>query len=372
MSGTSADGTDVAIVDIEGEPPALHWRLRHFASVPHPVELQTAVFRAMRPETGTVDKLCTLNVALGEQFAEAALAAIAEAGLDLADVGLIGSHGQTVWHDPDGVVPATLQLGEAAVIAERTGVAVVSNFRPRDIAAGGQGAPLVGYVDALLLAHPTKVRAAQNIGGIANVSFLPPHSRPDLQPFAFDTGPGNALLNETAVYLTNGRWQYDHDGQLAAAGQVHPGLLEWLRQNPYYQRHPPKTTGRELFSRAYAQHIWALAAAKQMSDNDLMATLTALTAHTIADAYRHFLPLSPDEMIISGGGAQNPVLMQQLAAALPDVAIVPAADLGLLGEAKEAIAFAILAYETWNGRCGNLPSATGAKKAVILGQITPA
>lgn len=371
MSGTSADGTDVAIVEIEGEPPALHWRLRHFASVPHPAELQTAVLRAMRPETGTVDKLCTLNVALGEQFAEAALAATAEAGLELADVGLIGSHGQTVWHDPDGVVPATLQLGEAAVIAERTGVAVVSNFRPRDIAAGGQGAPLVGYVDALLLAHPTKVRAAQNIGGIANVTFLPPHSRPDLRPFAFDTGPGNALLNETAVYLTNGRWQYDHDGQLAAAGQVHSGLLEWLRQNPYYQRHPPKTTGRELFSRAYAQHIWALAAAKQMSDNDLMATLTALTAHTIADAYRHFLPLPPDEMIISGGGAQNPVLMRLLAEALPEVAIVPAADLGLPGEAKEAIAFAILAYETWNGRCSNLPSATGAKKAVILGQITP-
>ena len=252
MSGTSADGTDVAIVELTGKPPNLQWQLLFYQTINHPSALRSAVLTAVNPRTSSVDKLCSLNVQLGEQFAQAALTGVKNAGLTLGNIDLIGSHGQTVWHDPQGDPPATLQLGETAVIVERTGLPVVSNFRARDIAAGGQGAPLVAYIDTLLLTQPTKIRAAQNIGGIGNVTFIPPQSRPDLQPIAFDTGPGNVLLDLIATRITDGAWDYDHEGQLAAQGRVNQGLLEWLLQRPYYNQQPPKTTGRELFSTTYA------------------------------------------------------------------------------------------------------------------------
>lgn len=371
MSGTSADGTDVAVVEIEGAPPTLHWRLLHHATFPHPAELRAAILAATRPETSAVDKLCALNGSLGEQFAQVALAGITAADLLPTQVQLIGSHGQTVWHAPEGKPPATLQLGEAAVIAERTGIAVVSNFRARDMAAGGQGAPLVAYVDVLLLTHPNEMRAAQNIGGIGNVTFLPPANRPDLSPLAFDTGPGNVLLDYTAAQITKGRWTYDQDGALAAEGQVDDVLLAWLLDHPYFARRPPKSTGRELFSDVFAHRVWQRGQNQGLGAADIMATLTALTAQSIAQAYQHFLPAFPEVVLVSGGGTRNPTLMRLLAAALAPAHLLPSSAAGIPGAAKEALAFAVLAYESWHGRPGNLPAATGARHPVILGQVTP-
>lgn len=371
MSGTSADGTDISLVSLDSAPPNLNWQLLHHTTLAHPATLRAQILAACDPKSSTVDQLCHLNVALGEQFAQAALTGQAEANLTPHDVDLIGCHGQTVWHAPDEPQPGTLQLGEAAIIAERTGLPVVSNFRPRDMAAGGQGAPLVPYVDQLLLTHPTRIRAAQNIGGIGNVTFLPPGQESDLSPIAFDTGPGNVLLDHMVDRLTAGTQPYDHDGALAAQGQVDLVLLSNLLSQPYFSRRPPKSTGRELFTATYAGDIWAEATARQLPPEDLLATLTAFTARSIAHAYRDFLPAMPEEVIVSGGGANNPTLMQMLAEAVAPARVITSDEVGLPGDAKEAIAFAILAYETWHGRPGNLPAATGADRPVILGQITP-
>ncbi len=370
MSGTSADGTDVAVVDIEGVPPHLHWQLLHFLTLPHPPELREAILAATRPETGRVDLVCRLDAALGEQFARAALEGIRAAGLSPADVALIGSHGQTVWHAPEAHPPATLQLGNAAIIAERTGIPVVSDFRSRDMAAGGQGAPLVAYVDVLLLRHETLVRAAQNIGGIGNVTFIPPLSRPDLAPLAFDTGPGNVLIDSLTTWATGGRQTYDENGRLAARGLVDRVLLEELLQEAFYHRPPPKSTGRELFTLEKARAVWRKAMARGLRPEDAIATVTALTAHSIVRAYRDFFPRFPGEVIVSGGGARNSVLMAMLRQLLAPARVLYSDAVGIPVDAKEAIAFAVLAYETWHGRPGNLPEATGARRRVVLGSVT--
>ncbi|MBN2392897.1 MAG: N-acetylmuramic acid 6-phosphate etherase [Anaerolineae bacterium] len=431
MSGTSADGADAAIVRLEGAPPALSWEVLGHTHVPHPAALRDEIFACFRPETGSVDRLCRLNFALGRAFGEAALWAIDEAGLTPAQADLIGSHGQTVWHIPPEISPqstqrsqrfydtsalsassaveeadccaspldgteggATLQLGEPAVIAEMTGIPVVSNFRTRDMAAGGHGAPLVAYVDALLLTHPTLTRATQNIGGIANVTYLSPQSLvispqspitsskspvPNPQspitdyqsPFAFDTGPGNMLIDYAAHRATDGALTFDRDGALAARGYVDDMLLHDLLREPYLHQSPPKTTGRELFGAQFGARAWERGMARGLAPEDIVATLTAFTAASIAQAYRNFLPTMPDEVIVSGGGACNPTLMVMLRGQLPGIRVIPSDDVGLGVEAKEAVAFAVLAYETWHGRPGSLPAATGARHPVILGNITP-
>ncbi|MGQ9490660.1 MAG: anhydro-N-acetylmuramic acid kinase [Anaerolineae bacterium] len=378
MSGTSADGIDAALVRIEGAPPRLEWQLLAHLHVPHPPDLRAEIFACFRPETGTVDRLCRLNFALGRAFAAAALQAIAAAGLTRTEVELIGCHGQTVWHIPTGPDASTLQLGEAAIIAEETGIPTVSNFRTRDMAAGGQGAPLVPYVDVLLFSHPTLTRAAQNIGGIANVTYLPPLSAAR-DAIAFDTGPGNMLIDYAASRMTAGAWTYDRDGTLAAQGRVDRELLAAWLAAPYFQQPPPKTTGRELFGAQFGAQAWAEAEARGLADPDIVATLTALTAYSIAYSYRAFLPRLPDEVIVSGGGARNPTLVAMLRQALEEVRtggegpvrVVLSDALGLPAEAKEAVAFAMLAYESWHGRPGNLPSATGARHPVVLGSLTP-
>lgn len=370
MSGTSADGIDVVIVEITGAPPALEWHLiKHYHTEFTP-ELRAEILACVRPEHGTVDRLCALNFRLGEAFARAALDAIAAAGLQVEQVDLIGSHGQTLWHIPTGADASTLQLGEAAIIAERTGITTISNFRTRDMAVGGQGAPLVPYLDVLLFTHPTLTRAAQNIGGIGNVTYIPPlatrHS-----PLAFDTGPGNMLIDDAAQRATNGAWSFDRDGTLAAQGRVDETLLHELLQEPYLHALPPKTTGRELFGAQFGARVWERARARGLRDYDIVATLTAFTAHSIARAYHDFLPTFPDEVIVSGGGARNATLMRMLRDLLAPARVMPIDEFGISSEAKEALAFAVLAYETYHHRPGNLPAATGARRAVVLGSITP-
>lgn len=376
MSGTSADGTDAVLVEIEGAPPTLQWRVIQHVNLPHPSELNAEIFACFRPETGSVDRLSTLNFALGRAFAHAVLRCIEAAGMQPGEIDLIGSHGQTLWHDPEGTIPSTLQLGEPAVIAELTGIPVVSNFRTRDVAAGGQGAPLVAYVDQLLFSHPSQIRAIQNIGGIANVTFLPAvgatSSSIDApgQILAFDTGPGNMLIDDAVRRASNGAYAFDKDGEMAAQGQIDEALLSDLLEDSFLAQAPPKTTGRERFGAQLGAKLWQRAQQRHLSNQDYIATCTAMTAFSIADAYRRFLPQLPDEMIVSGGGARNKTLMAYLRTALPSMQIFTSDEVGLAVEAKEAVAFAILAYETWHKRPGNLPSATGAKRPVILGSVT--
>jgi anhydro-N-acetylmuramic acid kinase len=393
MSGTSADGVDAAVVRLDGVPPSLKWEVLAHSHRAFDPELRAEIFACFRPQTGSVDRLCRLNFALGRAFGAAALDAARDAGLSITNVDLIGSHGQTLWHDPpmNGEQGSTLQLGEPAVIAEMTSIPVVSNFRTRDMAVGGQGAPLVPLADWLLLSHPSKIRAIQNIGGIANVTFLPPVSLthlPDVLSksravpwetrktstsngvMAFDTGPGNTLIDEAARLATNGASNYDHDGMLAWQGTVDAKLLvDWLAE-PFFQQTPPRSTGRELFGTQRAAEHWSQASQRGLGPNDIVATLTALTARSIEHAYRTFLPTFPDEVIVSGGGARNRTLMAMLAERLSPARLTIADEYGLGIEAKEAVAFAVLAYETWHKRPGNVPTATGASRAVVLGSIT--
>lgn len=370
MSGTSADSIDAACVRFAGAPPRLDWELLSFVTLPMTAELRQEIFAAFRPETGTVDKLCQLNFTLGEWFAKASLEAVKAANLTPAQVDFIGSHGQTVWHIPPNSgegVASTLQLGNPAVIAQRTGITVVSDFRSRDMAAGGQGAPLVPFVDNLLLSHPTLSRAVQNIGGIGNVTWLPAGGAGEA--FGFDTGPGNMLLDRAAEVLTQGQMHCDMDGKMAFAGKIHENFLQkWMEEESYFTRKPPKSTGRELFGvqrcDVYLKEMAGLAR------EEILATLTAFTARSTAEAYKNFLPALPDEVLLCGGGARNPAIAAMLQKELPTSRIGRTEDAGLPGDSKEAVAFAVLGYETMNRRPGNLPAATGAKGPVILGSIT--
>jgi anhydro-N-acetylmuramic acid kinase len=368
ISGTSADGIDVALCEINGAPPRLSARILRAETFPYESSLRRRVLTACQPGAVGADELCTLNFAIGEAFAAAALTIAAGEPVDL-----IGSHGQTVWHqfEADGRVSATLQIGEGSVIAERTGVTTVSNFRARDVAAGGQGAPLASYLDWLLLRHESEWRAAQNIGGIGNVTFLPPLSQPSAHMIAFDTGPGNALIDSAMQILTNGRAEYDAGGGFGAGGKPDPGLLEaWLR-HPYYHMPLPKTTGREVFGTAYAEALVAEGRARGLGDADIVATLTALTAHSIANAYRDFAPAPIGEAILAGGGRHNQTLVGMLRDLLSPMPVLTSEDVGIHGDFKEALLFAVLAHETWHNRPGCLPEQTGARHVSVLGQITP-
>lgn len=368
MSGTSADGIDAAVVDLRGGGSRrLRWRLLKHISLPFEQTLRDEVLACCNLASASVDRVCALNAALGEAYAGACFAAAQAAGLGMDQIDLIGNHGQTVWHIP---ATATLQIGEAAVIAERAGVTTVSNFRARDIAAGGQGAPLVAYVDALLFTHPAKNRALQNIGGIGNVSFLPAGDGLGAG-FAFDTGPGNMLMDYAAERATHGAWRYDVDGQLARQGRVDGALLEELMDHSFIQRQPPKTTGREEFGAFFGKRMWDAAEARGATPQDIAATFTAFTALSIADSYRRFLPTMPDEMFVSGGGALNPFLMELLQTEMPSCRVTTSDELNMPAAAKEAVCFAVLAYETIHNRPSNLPAATGASHPVVLGSITP-
>ncbi len=373
MSGTSADGIDAALCEISGAPPHLQARIIHGIAYAYPAGFQARILTASQPDSGRVDELCKLHFALGELFADATLRVIAESGHQPGDVDLIGSHGQTFWHnvERDGNVSATLQLTEAEIIAERTGITTISNFRPRDVAAGGQGAPLTAYVDWLLLRHPTKWRAVQNIGGIGNVTFLPPFSDAVSVPKAFDTGPGNALIDSMVVQLSGGAQAYDQDASLARRGRIDEEWLQELLAHPYYQMKPPKTTGRELFSKAMAKQLIEEGQQRGNDSASILATVTTLTAQSIADAYAQFAPAQVGEVILGGGGRHNPVMVDLLSSLLQPIPVLTHEDIGMDSDNKEALVFAVLAHETWYARPSTLPALTGAHHPVVLGQITP-
>jgi len=348
MSGTSLDGIDVAIVDIRGR----RIETVGFQSTPYP--------EAVRAELlGPLDaaRISRLNFHLGELYARAVQRAVRRFG----PVDLIGCHGQTVFHEGGA---NTLQIGEAAVLAERTGTPVVSNFRARDIAAGGQGAPLVPFVDYLLFRHPRRTRIALNIGGIANITVIPPAAKPG-DVIAFDTGPGNMVIDALAREYTGGKQNCDRDGRIAASGKIGRGLLDALLADPYYRRRAPKTAGREQYGADFVARLKQ----SKLALPDLIATATALTAATIALAVRR-VRTQAAELVVSGGGVHNPRIMAHLAAFLPGVTVATSAQYGIDPDAKEAIAFAVLAYQTWHRRPSNLPSATGARNNAILGDIT--
>ena len=377
MSGTSVDGVDVAVVAIAGAPPSLRVRLLHFETLPYDEEIRQKIFRLFEP-TATIPELADMHFVLGHAFADAVLTVLGRAGIEPSQVACISSHGQTVYHHPEPTtigpyrITSTLQIGEPAVIAERTGIPVISDFRPRDMAAGGQGAPLVPFVDLLLFSHPHKGRIAANIGGIANLTVLPAGCSPE-QVVAFDTGPGNMLIDGLVRRMTGGRLAYDPDGQIARSGRVREELLaKWLA-HPYLSQPPPKSTGRETFGEQCAQQWWEEGQRLGIPPEDLVATATEFTVRSFTEAIREFvLPRHPiAEVIVGGGGAHNPVIMEGIARALPDQRVMPQEATGIPSDAKEAVAFAVLGYEALHLRPNNLPSATGARHSVILGKLTP-
>jgi anhydro-N-acetylmuramic acid kinase len=372
MSGTSADGIDAALCEIDGTPPHITARITQALTFPYPEGFQQWILDCCDPNLTGVDEICRLNAELGLLFAQAVNQTIEAAELRPGDIDLIGSHGQTIWHQVEakGQVHSTLQIGEAAVIAEQTGITTISNFRPRDVAAGGQGAPLSAYVDWLLLRHPDHWRAVQNIGGVANVTFLPPLSDSESPPLAFDTGPGNALIDAAMHIITNGRRAFDRGGVMASLGKVDEQWLRIRMMHPYFQRKPPKTTGRELFGRQMATTL-ITQVQQRMSNQDIIANMTAFTARSIADAYRRFAPAPVQEVILGGGGRHNPTLVRMLRELLTPAQVITHEDIGLDSDLKEALVFALLAHETWHNRPGSLPALTGARYPVVLGQITP-
>jgi anhydro-N-acetylmuramic acid kinase len=361
MSGTSLDGIDVAIVEISGR----RIETIGFQSTRYPEPVRAAILAvsggagAAPADPDRTRSISALNFQLGELYARAVLRAVKRFG----PVELIGCHGQTVYHE-GGV--HTLQLGEPAVLAERTGVPVVSNFRARDIAAGGQGAPLVPFVDQLLFRHPKRWRIALNIGGIANLTVIPPASSTE-DVVAFDTGPGNMVIDALAREYSRGKWNYDRGGKIAESGKVSRALLAELLADPYYARKAPKSAGREQYGVEFIARIKR----SRLPLRDLIATATVLTADTISRAIAvHGSWTSFTELIVSGGGVHNPRIMAHLAGLLPQIAISTSTDHGIDADAKEAIAFAVLAHQTWQKRSANLPAATGAKHPVILGSLT--
>jgi len=371
ISGTSADGVDAALVEITGT--GLGARFTLLAGLTRPLEAgdRAELFRLFDPSTGTVDRLCRFNFRLGEVFADAALAAIAAAHLEPTRVDLIGSAGQTVWHIP-APHGATLQIGEPAVIAERTGVPVVADFRVADMAAGGHGAPLVPYFDLVAYRHPEKSRAVQNIGGIGNVTHLPAGGGPEAV-LAFDTGPGNMIIDGLVTVLTDGRETFDRDGAMASRGRVDQAWLAELLNDPYFKQPPPKTTGREVYGRPFAERLLAEARGRRLAPDDAVATVSALTAESIVRAYRDFLISRGglDEVILGGGGAYNSFLRRHIAEGL-GLPVFVSEDFGVHGKLKEAMAFALLASDAVAGLATNVPGATGAAGPRVLGKFVPA
>ncbi len=392
MSGTSLDGIDTVLLEVgqgevgspSGRPPgfpALSWDLLAFRTRPYSAEEREIIRSAL--EEGGPRELALLHTRLGEWFARAALELLAAHGVDPGAVAAMGSHGQTVWHDPprEGGRGSSLQLGCPATLAERTGIGVVSDFRARDLAAGGHGAPLVPWVDRVLFTSPDRTRALQNLGGMGNVTWLPRGGDPS-PVLAFDTGPGVALLNVATEMATGGAASYDQDGELAFRGRVSEPILARLLDHPFFRETPPRSTGRETFGARMVR--WAALTLGEERGAplvpgeveegwpDLLATLTALTARSVGDAYRQWvIPRGVDEVFLLGGGARNPALVRAIGEDLSPLPVLSGEALGMDPDAREAAAFALLAWAHLNGIPANLPEATGSVGPRVLGSWTP-
>ncbi|MEO8216308.1 MAG: anhydro-N-acetylmuramic acid kinase [Acidobacteriota bacterium] len=382
MTGTSVDGIDAALTEITGHGASASIEMIAFRTYPFPPDIRKRVFRLFDPATARINEICTLDFLLGELFAAAVIHLLRELNMDPVQIDVVGSAGQTIWHDPqpftvdrlaewiDAPVQtrATLAIGQSAVIAERTGILTVGDLRVRDVAAGGHGAPLVAYADWVLLRSETLGRCVQNIGGISNVTYVPPAAQL-ADVIAFDTGPGNMVIDALTEVASGGRSRFDREGRIAAGGKVvEPVLENWLH-DPFFRKEPPKTTGREQFGVQFARR--AMTESPDIPIEDLIATATALTSRSIADAYRQFIePRGPiDEVIIGGGGALNVTMMRQLGKLLPDVKLLRHEDFGIDSKAKEALAIAIIANDAVSGIDTNVAGATGAHPAV-LGKIS--
>ena len=377
MSGTSLDAIDVAMVRIEKHGLTAKVKLEHFREYPYPPKIRSVVRELFDPKRARIDDICRYDFILGEVFAAAVLRMLKETRIKAESVDLIASAGQTIWHDPElsiiepdvdwieGPIEtrSTFAIGQSAVIAERTGIITVGDLRVRDVAAGGQGAPLVPYFDWVLLRHKSRGRCIQNIGGIGNVTYIPPKASWE-DVIAFDTGPGNMIIDELAWVATNGRQTYDVDGALGESGTVRDELLEHWMSDPYFAKSPPKTTGRELFGVQFAKRI--LEESPGVDIHDLIATATALTAESIARAYRDFVhPLGPvHEVMLAGGGAKNPTLVRMLKERMPKQKLL----IYKASEAKEAMAMAMIANDSVVGLVTNVAGATGGRPTV-LGKI---
>ncbi|PDY37097.1 anhydro-N-acetylmuramic acid kinase [Bacillus wiedmannii] len=372
MSGTSLDGIDVALVHIEGSGVESKVKLIHFITVPFCNDMKNEIQQALSIENSNVQLICSLNFKLGLCFSNAVREVCKEANFPLGQLNLIGSHGQTIYHQPkhDGnMIPSTLQIGEPAVIAYETNTTVISNFRTMDIAAGGQGAPLVPYSEIILYRHPTKNRLLQNIGGIGNVTIIPSHLS-DKNVIAFDTGPGNMVIDEMCQRLF--QLSYDQNGKIAKQGVIVDEILTYCMNHPFLKMNPPKSTGREQFGEEFVSEL--LKRYERHSKENIVTTVTMFTARSIVHQYKEFiLPYYEiDEVILGGGGSYNRTLVEMIRNGLKEekCALFLQEDIGYSSEAKEAIAFAILANETHHRNPSNVPSATGAKQSVVLGNIT--
>ena len=376
MSGTSADGIDIALARISGVPPRVKARLLDHTAVKFPAQVRAEILRVAEQQPISAGELSQLNFRLGQLFADAAKSACKRFRVAVSSLDLIGSHGQTIFHQGNAVpylggrVASTLQIGEAAVIAAQSGVTTVADFRPADMAVGGQGAPLVPYADYLLYSDRKLGRASLNLGGIGNVTVIPAGAARE-RVFAFDTGPANMLIDALVAHFTRGSKKFDAGAKMALAGRAIPALLDELMRDPYLKKKPPKSTGREYYGADYVKRVLALGRRYRAKPNDLIRSVTIFAALSVVDALNRFVTPKTklDQLIVSGGGARNPLIVAQLAAALPGIEVLPSSRLGVPEEAKEAFAFALLAYETFHQRAGNVFSATGASGPAVLGKI---
>ena len=375
MSGTSADGVDAALCRIHGSGLDTRVEQLAFVCLPFAEDVRRRILALAGGETGGAHELLMMGVLLGRLYAQACLEVCRVAGVAPGAVDLVGSHGQTVWHAPvpeaylGHQLTGTLQIGEPSYISEAMCCPVVSDFRVRDMAAGGLGAPLVPYTEFLLYRDPEATVGLQNIGGIGNLTVLP-RGGSLADTFAFDTGPGNMVMDALVSRMTGGRLRYDEGGALAARGRVSGELLAFLLDDPYLRRRPPKTTGREVYGAAYVDRLTTEAARLGLSEEDTLATATRFTAECVRHAIEQDCPARPEKLIVGGGGSLNPTLMAMLRDCLPHVRVMRNEDLGLDSSAKEAVAFAILANEYLFGQCGNVPRVTGARHPAVLGKLS--
>ena len=386
ISGTSVDGVDAALVRINGHAQQAKIELVAFETFPYPADVRAELLALYEDQTSAIARLSSMNVLIGDLFAQATLDICKQGNVDSRDLEVIGSHGQTVWHQPapDPAISysttSTIQIGEPAVIANRSGAPVISDFRVGDIAVGGQGAPLAPYFDWAIHSDPVRNRAIQNIGGIGNVTWLPAGGAIE-DVIAFDTGPGNMLIDGVIGALSNGELEYDKDGQLAAEGEVDTGMIGHLLEDPYLRQAPPKSTGREYYNSGQVRDLMANMALDPGSLGNpdpeiqrrcriVIATATAFTSQSIASAYQAYLPALPDDVLVNGGGARNPTLMRMLSQTLPGSNVVPSDAFGINADAKEAMLFALMAHDALAGFPTNIPAATGAHRAVTLGSLT--